>query len=197
MTDTKTDPAAAAAAAIIFRNELIGEIGEENKRLKNDAARLQPLLDHIQKVDLIAVTNEEPIEMISVPVPENPDGTFALDRLAAHQPGVRPTQLKIISTVKLSQGSIASHGVDERLVIPVVSSRDILVENLGFAGGIGINVANKRIGFFPLSFRRGTINSMNIADSVIVHIAEEDDTAHLTIYISENVCIKGKLLFAS
>eukprot|EP00579_Thalassiosira_antarctica_P015628 CAMPEP_0201929034 /NCGR_PEP_ID=MMETSP0903-20130614/22222_1 /ASSEMBLY_ACC=CAM_ASM_000552 /TAXON_ID=420261 /ORGANISM="Thalassiosira antarctica, Strain CCMP982" /LENGTH=71 /DNA_ID=CAMNT_0048467695 /DNA_START=141 /DNA_END=353 /DNA_ORIENTATION=+ len=71
MTDTKTNPA--TAAAIIFQNELLGEIGEENKRLKDDAARLQPLLDHIQKVDLIAVTNEEPIEMISVPVPVNPD----------------------------------------------------------------------------------------------------------------------------
>ena len=195
MTDTKTNPA--AAAAIIFQNELLGEIGEENKRLKDDAARLQPLLDHIQKVDLIAVINEEPIEMISVPVPENPDGTLTLDGTADRQPGARPAQFETISTVKLSQGLIAGHGDDERLIIPVVSSHDILVENLGFAGGIGINVANKRIGFFPLSFRRGTTNSMNIADSVIVHIAEEDDTAHLTIYISENVCIKGELLFAS
>lgn len=45
-------------AANIFREYVLSDVGEENRRLADDAARLQQLLAYIDKVTLVATTND-------------------------------------------------------------------------------------------------------------------------------------------
>ena len=46
-------------AAAIFRTVLLNEISEENGSLMKDVERLQPLLNHLQKVEVIAHAVDE------------------------------------------------------------------------------------------------------------------------------------------
>ena len=163
------DPA--AAAAIVFNDELLKEISQENARLRDDVAHIRPLLDHIQRVDLIAAVNDKFV----YPLSHGPLAEDGCDSTA---------KIETIATVQLCDGIIRRHKEMDKLIIPVESSHEIMVRNLSFFGGIGVSIAEHSVGFFPRT------SSGNVAHATSVGFTE-DDEAELSVYISENVCIKG------
>ena len=172
---TEADPA--AAAALVFRDVLLREIGEENEQLK-DSTCFASLLEHIQKVELVAVTNEAPVQMMIPGVNGN--------RLAGSEPGT--ANFETIAAVYLSQGSVVDFGracnlENEMLVIPVTCPQSILLHNLGIAGGITVRVSGRSIGLFP----RDSLSFKTIVEFT------DDNTVLLTIHISESVLIKGEV----
>ena len=72
-------------AAAIFRTVLLNEISEENGSLMKDVERLQPLLNHLQKVEVIAHAVDE-----------------------ERHPGQLTLVKQTISGLKLSDGEIVS-----------------------------------------------------------------------------------------
>ena len=97
-------------AAAVFRSVILGEISSENKRLDKDVARLQPLLNHMQKVEVTATVGGGGLP---IPVPGG-DGT---------QFEAPPVVNEIISTVKLSEGAI----VGNMFSLPITSSQELLL----------------------------------------------------------------------
>ena len=163
-------------AAGIFLNVIAGEINAEKESLKQDVERLQPLLDHIQKVEVMGTVDDGPIESNDV----NRNGTVFREVSRDY---------RIISTVKLSQGTIVEDANDfhvgERLVIPIESTHDLLLKNLGMFGGIGAFMADQSLGQFPDMLS-------NWAENTDVTV-DEDDRAYLTIFVSDYVSISGEL----
>ena len=166
----ETDPA--AAAAIVFCDELLGEISDENARLRDSIARIRPLLDHIQRVDLVAAINGKFI----FPFPYGPP---------TEMEGGCDTTAKIgrIATVHFSDGIIQCHEEIDKLIIPVESSREIMAMNLSMFGGIGLSIGKHSVGFYPESSPR---------KATAVRLTE-DDEAELSVCISESICIKGNI----
>lgn len=64
--------------------------------------------------------------------------------------------------------------------------QNILLQNIGIAGEIGVDVAGKSIGCFPNHefIRNGKSTVAEISD---------DNTAHLTIHLSDIVFVKGEI----
>ena len=166
---TDTDPA--PAAAIVFCDELLGEISEENARLRDSVACIRPILDYLQRVDIFAAVNEKFI----YPIPPGPLVEGGCESTA---------KIEQIATVHLCDGIIQSHEEIDKLIIPVESSCEIMASNLSMFGGIGASIAKHSIGFFP------DTTSGRVADATAVGLTE-DGEAELTVYISGNVCIKG------
>jgi hypothetical protein len=174
-------------AAAVFRTVIADELAMENNGFRHDAARLQPLLEHIQKIEMIG--------MVDGDVPT----TVAEEEQDGEVVRVRP-KWKVLSTVKLSDGAVEDDvddyfndgGADRSLSIlsfPVAT--DVLqLKNLGMFGGVIVMLAGKKLGHFPQTIRSG--RSGNICENSLVHI-NDDDTAILTIFVSDNICIRGEL----
>lgn len=160
-------------AAYIFRGEIWGDIGGDSARLTKEISRLQPLFSFVQNVELRGAVDPEPLSRL-ITVEEHNGSTVRVLPSAEHS---------TISTVQLSQGTIVDDGDGERLIIPIVSAPQLVLENIGGLGGLGLRMADKSLGVFPREMMRGE-TAVRIAD---------DDTAILAVYVSKQYSIRGVL----
>jgi len=159
--------------AAVFRTVLLNEISEETESLRKNVARLQPLLDTLQKIEVTATVGGGEMNIT--------DGNFQMS----------PSIIETISTLKLSQGKVqVSPSGEDMLVLPILPSKELSLKHFGLNGGIGVNLGGNSLGFSGRSFNSRISNCIN--DSFIVHVGE-NDTATLTIFISESTYIVGDL----
>ena len=159
--------------AAVFRTVLLNEISEENKSLGKYVESLQPLLDTLQKIEVQATVGGGEMNIT--------DGNFQMS----------PSIIETIATLKLSQGEVqVSPSGEDMLVLPILSNKQLSLKHFGLNGGIGVNLGGNSLGFSGRSFNSRI--SCCINDSFIVHVGE-NDTATLTIFISESTYIVGDL----
>ena len=158
-------------AAAVFRDKVVGEIGEENKRLREDISGLQPHLDYIQKVEITAASNDEPITMVK--------GKGVFHGTTGYTTSAT-VEIRTIATVRLDQGSLVDDG---RVLIPITSAPQLILKNLGF--GIGISIANVNLGRNSLG--RGAACTTTVA------VSEDNNRVGFTIFLSGCASIHGDL----
>ena len=171
--NNETDLEVLHPAANVFRSVVMGDIGGDNARLKEEISQLQPLLEYMQKITIEAPVDDEPLSRL-ITTEVNEHGT------TIHR---HPTvNLEVISKASLSEGTLLHDEDGDKMTFPIVSSPPLLLENVGRVGGIRLSVTNE-IMHFP-DFGRPGHTAVSVAD---------DDTATLTIFLSEEVSILCEL----
>lgn len=168
-------------AAIIFRDQVIAGVGEENARLSSQVKRLVPLYEAINSVKVVATTNQEPVT-ISIEPSENGMMHIHCDNTN-----------EVVAETTVLDGHVTKleHNEDdessEELQFSIYSSHPPLrLQNLGGGrGGIGLRVSGKSLGFFPSTpFGRGKTELW----------VEDDDSICFVFKVDQGVEIGGTLI---
>lgn len=149
-------------------------MAEAKEQLHPGAAVFRTLLDNLQKIEVIATV-----------------GGGEMNITDGNRFQMSPSIIETISTLKLSQGEVqVSPSGEDMLVLPILSNKQLSLKHFGLNGGIGVNLGGNSLGFSGRSFNSRI--SCCINDSFIVLVGE-NDTATLTIFISESTYIVGDL----
>ena len=163
-------------AASVFLGVLLEEIGSENESLMSEVLGLEPLLQHISKVEVLAATNDEPIRWS---IADRGDASNH------HMVTLRQSETAIldnIAVVSLTQGTITTNNDDsEMMIIPIDDAQPLQLTHLG-SEWLNVKVLGERIDTSDHLSGRGTAVSIN-----------EDDVPLLKIFVNEYICIEGEL----
>ena len=164
--DTDAGGIVEAAAAVVFRDEILGNVRERNKALEENNARIRHLAGLMQKVVLAFHTKSS---------------------RQGEQENVRYVEHHETFKVKhrLSQGSIMTVDDEDRLVLPIEDAPAHPVEDCGSIGCVTLYLAGTKLGSFPEA-------SFFVDDSAHV-IVEEDGSVRLGLRLSQQIVIEGKL----
>jgi hypothetical protein len=152
-------------AAAVFRDEILGNIGESNKTLEVNNACFRHLANLIQEVKLAFHTvssRQEPAFHFHIEHHE----TFNVQ----HQ---------------LSQGSITAVDDEERLVLHIEDAPAHPVEDCGAIGYVRLCSGGMTFEAFP--------DSSSYVDDAAKMSVKEDGSVRLTLRLSKEILIKGKL----
>ena len=163
-------------AASVFLGVLLEEIGSENESLMSEVLGLEPLLQHISKVEVLAATNDEPIRWS---IADRGDASNH------HMITIRQSETAIlgnIAVVSLNQGTITTNNDDsEMMIIPIDDAQPLRLTHLG-SGWLQVKMLGERID------TRDLLSGMDTAVSI-----NEEDAPLLKIFVNEYICIQGEL----
>lgn len=155
-------------AAAVFRDEILGDVGDRNKTLEVNNARFRHLANVIHDIELSFYT-------------------------ASFRRGEQENHFHIehheTFTVKqkLSRGSIITTLNDEhRLVLPIEDAPAHPVEDCGAIGCVELYMAG------DISFGSFSEHRFYFVDAAKMSV-EEDGSVLLTLHLSNDIVIKGKL----
>ena len=158
-------------AAAVFRDEILGNVGESNKTLEANNARFRHLANLIQEVKLVFNT-------ISYNQGEHID-----DLIRNSVDFERHETLNV--NHQLSRGSIITTLDGERLVLPIEDAPAHPILDNGAIGLVYMYLGGIPFGMFPdVNFR-----VTGSADVVV----EGDGSVHLNLHLSKEIAIEGKL----
>ena len=160
-------------AADIFLREVLSDIRNENKSLNESVSRLHHLLEYIGNVKVSAATNEEPIIYV-----QGEDGI--------HRPGV-PEERSTIAEVSVNSGSIVNWGDKKVLRFFITSSHQILAQNLGSLGGVGIKILGDHMFFPPHPRSSDRLGQTNVE-------VNDDGAVKLTLIVEDKFLVRGNLI---
>ena len=166
-------------AAVIFRDQVIAGVKEENARLSSQVARLLPLYEVLNSVKVVATTNQEPVP---ISFEQRTNGGLTINANPTNEVFVETSLLDGRATKLENDGD----GSSEELQF-LINSSPLRMQNLGGGrGGIGLSVSGASMGFFPTTpFGRG---------KTALWVNEEDDSVRFVFLVKEGVEIEGTLL---
>ena len=169
-------------AADVFRDVVLREISAENRALRDEVARLQPLLDYAQTVEVVGIVTDD--ASVAPHSPERADGPSD----GANGAPAPATTVEVVATAQLGHGAVRVDDDGTRtLHVPIAATRKLLLKhNLRCdfrahdARGIGARLAGKNLGTFPTEHVRLSAHvEVTDGDEVVVFFGI---TNELTIY---------------